>query len=153
MRDYDCKPVIDQYTYGYQWDVMAASRAATNQVWIVACNAIGNQEMRLQSSGLRVLYEFWGGSGLWAPSGKPLLQASRNDGSRSKMTNELLIIRNVDIQDRIKEARDKYGDYYQDFRYYKSPDATGSEGASGVIEIYRPIPDARAHSRMQSVED
>jgi hypothetical protein len=69
------------------------------------------------------------------------------------MTDELLIIHNVDIQDGTVSVRKKYGDYCQDFRYYRSPDPAGSEGASEVIEIYRPIPNARAHSRMQSLKE
>jgi predicted amidohydrolase len=152
MRDHAGNPIIDDYTYGYQWDVMAASRAATNQVWFVACNATGNQEMHLAKPGLRVLYEFWGGSGLWAPSGKPLLQASRNLGHTAEILDELMIIHNIDIQGGVAIARKIYGDYFQDFRYYRSPVRTMPGRESQIIEIYRPIPGARAHTRMRSME-
>jgi predicted amidohydrolase len=149
MRDYEGNPVIDYYTYGYQWDVMAAAMAATNQVWLIACNAMGNQEMHLQQPNLHIVYEFWGGSGLWAPSGKPLIQGSRNNGEPPEVSDELLVVHHIDIQGGIATARKNYGDYYQDFRYYQSPDPNGRQSTSEIVEIYRPIPGARAHTRMR----
>jgi len=67
-RDYPEMNVKTDTYYGYLWDVMMAATAATNQIWVIACNAVGVHAM----TGAR----FWGGSGIWAPSGLPLLQAS-----------------------------------------------------------------------------
>jgi predicted amidohydrolase len=142
MRGYEGKPIINKYGYGYQWNLMAAARAATNQVWFIACNAVGNQEMKLTAPE-EVYYEFWGGSGLWAPSGMNLLQASCNNGSLAAVPDELLVIHGIDIKGGVDSAKENYGDYYQDFRYYS--DST----EPGTIEIYRPVDDARAFSRMK----
>jgi predicted amidohydrolase len=76
------------------------SRSASNQVWTIACNAVGIHGI----SGAR----FWGGSGLWAPSGLTLLQASHFE-------EELLIVHNVDIQGQRKVELDDF-DYALDFR-------------------------------------
>jgi len=142
MRGYHCKPIINSYTYGYQWNLMAAARAATNQVWLIACNAAGNQEMNLKAP-KEVYYEFWGGSGVWAPSGMNLLQASCNKGNLAPVPDELLIVHGVDIRGGVASAKENYGDYRQDLRYYSD------SIDSGIIEIYRPVDEQRAFSRMK----
>jgi len=50
---------------------------------------------------------FWGGSGLWAPSGMRFLQASN-------INEELLIIRNVDIKGQKDKEQDRFN-YRVDF--------------------------------------
>jgi predicted amidohydrolase len=65
---------------------------------------------------------FWGGSGVWAPSGMKLLQASH-------FNEELLIVHNLDI----KGAREAEHD---DFNY-----------ALDFEEIYRPLENSRGFTR------
>ena len=142
MRDHHGKPIVKKYAYGYQWNLMAASRGATNQVWLIGCNAVGNQVMKLGKPE-EVYYEFWGGSGLWAPSGMNLLQASCNNGDLETVSDELLVIHGIDIQGGVDSSKENYGNYYQDFRYYS--DSTDP----GIIEIYHPIDGDRAFSRMR----
>jgi predicted amidohydrolase len=72
----------DQY-YGQLWDTCLAASSAQNQVWTIACNAVGKHGV----TGI----EFWGGSGVWAPSGIPLVQASH-------VHEELLVVHNLDIR-------------------------------------------------------
>jgi len=115
-RNYPNMNVKTDDYYGFIWDLMASSRAATNQVWVIACNAVGIHGI----SGDR----FWGGSGLWAPSGMKLIQASHYD-------EELLVIRNINIE-KEKQFEENDFDYYDDF-----------------IEIYSPIEGERAFTRMK----
>ncbi len=84
----------DHY-YGFLWDLMNSSKAAYNQVWALGANWVGLHQKSNEY--------FWGGSGIWAPSGMELLQASN-------INEELLIIRNLNI----KGQRDKEHD---DFNY------------------------------------
>jgi predicted amidohydrolase len=76
-----------------------AATAATHQVWVIACNAVGTHAR----SGAK----FWGGSGIWAPSGLCLVQASR-------IHEELLMVHNVDILSHREYERDEF-DYSVDF--------------------------------------
>ena len=115
-RDYSGMNVKTDHYYGFIWDSMASSRAATNQVWVIACNAVGTHKI----SGA----EFWGGSGLWAPSGMKLIQASHD-------SEELLIIHNVDIKKEKQLEEDDFL-YYQDF-----------------TEVYSPIEGKRAFTRVE----
>jgi predicted amidohydrolase len=101
-----CKKKNYQY-YGFQWDLMASDRAATNQIWLIAANAVGRQE--------KGGYEFWGGSGVWAPSGIKIVEASHEK-------EELLVVRNLPIEQDIDSEREKF-DYQDDFQ-----------------KVYRPIP-------------
>ena len=71
-----------------------------NQVWTIACNAVGRHGV----SGA----DFWGGSGVWAPSGIPLVQASN-------FRDELLVIRNLDIAGARQPELDDFN-YEFDFR-------------------------------------
>ena len=114
-RDYPGMNVEPDHYYGFIWDSMISSRAATNQVWVIGCNAVGTHGI----SGA----QFWGGSGLWAPSGMRLIEASHNN-------EELLVIHNIDIKKEKQFEEDDFW-YYRDF-----------------IEIYNPIEGKRAFTRV-----
>ena len=101
--------------YGDLWDMVMPAKSAINQVWTIACNAVG-------SHGITGA-QFWGGSGIWAPSGMALLQASR-------FNEELLIVHNVDLLGQREIEKDDFN-YKLDF-----------------TEIYRPIHGKRAFSRI-----
>lgn len=89
----------DEY-YGYLWDTVMAGSSAQNQVWTFACNAVGRHGV----TGVA----FWGGSGVWAPSGIPLVQASH-------FHDELLVVRHLDIRGGRQFELDDF-DYEFDFR-------------------------------------
>jgi predicted amidohydrolase len=95
-------------------DNVLAAASATNQVWTVACNAVGRHPI----SGA----VFWGGSGIWAPSGLKLIQASH-------FNEELLIVHNVDIAGARRQEKDDF-DYAFDFS-----------------EVYRPMEDGFGYTR------
>ena len=103
----------DQY-YGALWDSVMPASSATNQVWTIACNAVGNHGV----TGI----PFWGGSGIWAPSGICLIQASH-------VSEELVIVHNVDIQGAQESEKDDF-DYAFDFK-----------------QIYRPLEDGSTFTR------
>jgi len=123
--------------YGYQWDNMILARAMTNQISLIGCNTFGNQ-----NDGNRGDYKFWGGSGLWAPSGVNLAQVSVNDGV-SAVRDELLLLYNADLVGMVEAEREDFS-YYDDFRYY--PSATDP----GRIDIYKELDGLRAFTRMES---
>ncbi len=114
-RDYPRMNVKSDVYYGYLWDLMMPATAATHQIWTIACNAVGRH-------GITGAH-FWGGSGLWAPSGLPLVQASR-------VSEELLIIHNIDFKAQRQMELD-------DFHY-----------ALDFNSIYRPIHGKRAFTRI-----
>ena len=115
VRDYPGVNVGTDTYYGSLWDMLLPAVAAINQIWIIACNAVGRHEI----TGVR----FWGGSGLWAPFGLPLLQASH-------VNEELLVIHNADILGQRKVEVDDYN-YTLDFD-----------------SIYRPTHGKRAFTRI-----
>ena len=84
--------------------------SATNQVWTIACNAVGAHGVTGDS--------FWGGSGIWAPSGICLIQASR-------VSEELVIVHNVDIKGAQDSEKDDF-DYAFDFKQIYRPLEGGS---------------------------
>ena len=114
-RDYPGMNVGTDTYYGRLWDMLLPATAAMNQIWVIACNTVGRHEI----TGAR----FWGGSGLWAPSGLLLLQASH-------VNEELLVIHNVDTLGQRKVEAD-------DFNYTLDFDS-----------IYRPIHGKRAFTRI-----
>lgn len=116
VRAYPMMNIRTGQYYGYQWNLMAAARAATNQIWMIACNSVGEQH--------KGKYDFWGGSGLWAPSGIPLFQASNKE-------EQLCVLHQIDIQYEV-EAEDDAFDFYDSFR-----------------KVYRGIPKMRAFTRME----
>ena len=113
-RDYPGMNVRTHQYYGELWDAVMPAASATNQVWTIACNAVGTHG--ITGAG------FWGGSGIWAPSGMCLIQASNSN-------EELLIVHNVDVQAASEDEHDEF-DYAFDFK-----------------EIYRPLDDSRGFSR------
>jgi predicted amidohydrolase len=115
QREYPRMNVKTDVYYGYLWDLMMASQAAAHQIWVIACNAVGRHPI----SGA----EFWGGSGVWAPSGLPLVQASR-------INEELLIAHNMDIKAHREFEKD-------DFNY-----------ALDFSSIYRPVEGQRTFTRL-----
>ena len=114
-RDY---PAMSQRTdlyYGHLWDTVLAAFSATNQVWTIACNAVGRHGV----TGV----PFWGGSGIWTPSGLPLIQGSH-------FNEELLIVHNLDINGARETERDDF-DYAFDFS-----------------AVYQPLESSRSFTRM-----
>lgn len=105
FRDYPGMNVGTDTYYATLWDMILPAQAATNQVWVIACNAVGRHEI----SGA----EFAGGSGLWSPSGMKLVQASR-------FNEELLIVHNVDIHGQLKIEKDDFN-YALDFNAIYRP--------------------------------
>jgi len=114
-RSYQDVNIFTDMYYGYLWETLLASGSATNQVWTIACNSVGRHEISGEI--------FWGGSGLWAPSGINIVKASHYN-------EELLVIRNIDIKGLKKVETDDF-DYGLDFS-----------------EIYRPIEDKRTFTRI-----
>lgn len=113
-RDYPGMNVCTDLYYGELWNTVMSASSATNQVWTVACNAVGRHPI---SGAL-----FWGGSGIWAPSGLKLIQASNT-------AEELLVVHNVDFMEARRQELDDF-DYAFDF-----------------TEIYRPMEDGRGYTR------
>jgi predicted amidohydrolase len=99
-REYHYLNVRTDLYYGHLWDTVLAASSAQNQIWTIACNAVGRHGITGTS--------FWGGSGIWAPSGIKLLQASN-------ILEELLVIHNLDIKGAREFERADF-DYEFDFR-------------------------------------
>jgi predicted amidohydrolase len=114
-REYPGMNVGTDTYYGELWDMTMSAKSAINQVWTIACNAVGRHGV----TGV----QFWGGSGIWAPSGLKLVQASH-------FHEELLIVHNVDIQGQRKFEKD-------DFNY-----------ALDFEAIYRPVDGQRTFTRI-----
>lgn len=113
-RDYPGLNVRTDHYYGDLWDTVLAASAAINQTWVVACNAVGRHA-------ITGAY-FWGGSGIWAPSGLRLIQASH-------VNEELIIVHNLDVKGAREAER-------EDFAY-----------AIDFSEVYRPLEGSRAFTR------
>jgi len=90
---------IDDY-YQFIWNLMHAALAAHNQVWSIGANCVG----AFEKTGGR----FCGESGIWSPSGIPLVQASHEE-------EELLVIRNVEIRGHMRHQAKEHFDYRLDF--------------------------------------
>ncbi len=93
VRDYPHMNIRTDHYYGFIWDLMNASKAAYNQIWSLGVNWVGTHEKSMEY--------FWGGSGIWAPSGMKLLGGSN-------LKEELLIIRNVDIKQQRAAEQDDF---------------------------------------------
>ncbi len=113
-RDYPGLNIHTDHYYGDLWDSVLPAAAATNQTWVIACNAVGTHGVTGAT--------FWGGSGIWAPSGLELIRASNVD-------DELLVVHNLDI----KGARENE---HESFNF-----------AIDFSEIYRPLGDSKAYTR------
>ncbi|ADH85204.1 carbon-nitrogen hydrolase family protein [Desulfurivibrio alkaliphilus] len=111
VREYDRMNIMTDHYYGYLWNLMNSSKAAYNQVWSLAANAVGPHQVTGDY--------FWGGSGVWAPSGMKLIQASN-------ITAELILVRNLDLRGQRRKEQDDF-DYQIDFaRFFKPIEEEGS---------------------------
>jgi predicted amidohydrolase len=90
---------IDNY-YEYIWDLKHAALASHNQVWSIGCTCVGLFD--------RTNTYFAGGSGYWSPSGIPIFQGS-------KIYEELLILRNVDIRKHLRNQAKEDFNYELDY--------------------------------------
>lgn len=90
---------IDNY-YEYIWDLKHSALASHNQVWSIGCTCVGTFD--------RTKNAFVGGSGFWSPSGIPIFQGS-------KVYEELLILRNVDITKHLRNQATEDFDYSLDY--------------------------------------
>jgi predicted amidohydrolase len=113
-RDYSGMNVRTDHYYGDLWDFVMPASSATNQFWTIACNAVGRHGV----TGI----PFWGGSGVWAPSGMCLVQASR-------FNEELVIVHNLDVEGTRAAELDDFN-YAFDFK-----------------QIYRPLEGSRTFTR------
>jgi predicted amidohydrolase len=107
VREYAMMNTRTDHYYGFIWDLMNASKAAYNQVWSLGANWVGRHKKSREY--------FWGGSGVWAPSGMKLLQASN-------INEELLIIRNLDIKGQREKEKDEFNyriDFHEFYRNMK----------------------------------
>ncbi|MBA3327306.1 MAG: carbon-nitrogen hydrolase family protein [Solirubrobacterales bacterium] len=109
-RDYPGMNLRTDRYYGDLWDYVMPASSATNQVWTIACNAVGAHGVTGAP--------FWGGSGIWAPSGLCLIQASH-------VNEELVIVHNVDIEAATESEKDDF-DYGFDFKQIYRPLEEGS---------------------------
>jgi hypothetical protein len=111
LREYPRMNIMSDHYYGLLWDLMNASKSAYNQIWTVSVNMVGRHAVTGDY--------FWGGSGIWAPSGMKIIQASN-------ITEELILVRNMDIKDQWLKERDDFN-YQIDFaRFYKRMNDVGS---------------------------
>jgi predicted amidohydrolase len=115
-REYSMMNVRTDLYYGKLWDVVLAAASAQNQVWTIACNAVGQHGVTGEA--------FWGGSGVWAPSGLRLVQASH-------FLEELLIVRNLDIKGGRQFELDDFN-YEFDFREVYRPMEHGSVAEESI---------------------
>jgi predicted amidohydrolase len=99
-REYPLMNVRTDEYYGDLWDKLIAASSAQNQVWTIACNAVGRHEVTGAV--------YWGGSGVWAPSGLRLVQASNFE-------EELLLVHHLDIRGSREFERADF-DYEFDFK-------------------------------------
>ncbi len=111
VREYPWMNIKTDHYYGYLWDLMNSSKAAYNQIWSLAANAVGPHDITGDY--------FWGGSGIWAPSGLKLIQASN-------INTELILVRNLALRGQRSKEQDDFN-YHIDFaRFYKSIQEEGS---------------------------
>ncbi len=111
-REYPGMNVRTELYYGELWDSVLGAASAQNQVWTIACNAVGRHGITGDA--------FWGGSGIWAPSGIGLVQASH-------FNEELLVVHNVDIRGGRQFELDDF-DYEFDFhQVYRPIEGTAAE--------------------------
>ncbi len=111
LREYPRMNIMSDHYYGLLWDLMNASKAAYNQIWSLGANMVGRHAVTGDY--------FWGGSGIWAPSGMKIIQASN-------ITEELVLVRNVDIKGQRFKERDDFN-YQIDFaRFYTQMKEDGS---------------------------
>jgi N-carbamoylputrescine amidase len=100
VREYPLLNIkIDNY-YQFIWRLMHSALAAHNQVWSIGANCVGVFE----KTGGR----FCGESGVWSPSGIPLVHGSHEE-------EELIVIRNLEIRGHMRHQAKEHFDYRFDF--------------------------------------
>ncbi len=99
-RNYPMINVKNDHYYGYLWDILMPAMAAVNQSWVISCNAVGTHSISNA--------QFWGGSGIWAPSGLQMIQASHKE-------DELIVVHNIDLVGERQFEKDDF-DYSDDFK-------------------------------------
>lgn len=104
-REYPMMNMRTELYYGELWDSVLSAASAQNQLWTFGCNAVGRHGITGEA--------FWGGSGVWAPSGIRLVQASH-------FNEELLVVHNLDIRGGRQFELDDF-DYEFDFRQVYRP--------------------------------
>jgi predicted amidohydrolase len=97
-RRYSGLGIDENDYYGRLWELLIPAQAAAAQAWFFAANAVGSHAI----SGAT----FWGGSGVWAPSGLPLLRAAHD-------MEELLVLRHIPLVDESRRERADF-DYRAD---------------------------------------
>ena len=90
---------MDNY-YHFIWMLMHSALAAHNQVWSIGANCVG----AFEKTGGR----FCGQSGVWSPSGIPLVHASQEE-------EELIVIRNLEVHGHMRHQATEHFDYSLDF--------------------------------------
>lgn len=110
VREYPEMNVRTDHYYGFIWNLMNSSKAAYNQVWSLGANAVGAHDI----SGVH----FWGGSGIWAPSGLQLIQASN-------IKEEIIIIWNLDIKEQKYIEKDEFNYRFDFHKVYQKLETTG----------------------------
>jgi predicted amidohydrolase len=90
---------MDNY-YHFIWMLMHSALAAHNQVWSIGANCVGTFE----KTGGR----FCGQSGVWSPSGIPLVHASQEE-------EELIVIRNLEVRGHMRHQAKEHFTYSLDF--------------------------------------
>jgi len=100
VRDYPLLNVRLENYYQFIWRLMNSALAAHNQVWSIGANCVGVFE----KTGGR----FCGESGVWSPSGIPLVHASHEE-------EELIVIRNLDVKGHMRHQAKEDFDYSLDF--------------------------------------
>jgi predicted amidohydrolase len=97
-RSYPGLGIEETQFYGKQWEMLVPAQAALSQAWFFAANAVGRHGL----SGA----EYWGGSGVWAPSGLPLLRAAPGN-------EQLLVLRHIPLRAEVRRERAEF-DYRSD---------------------------------------
>ena len=110
IRQFPVAGSANIHYYGYLWETLSPAQAALSQSWFFAANAVGSHSISKDI--------FWGRSGIWAPSGLPVLRAANH-------AEELIILRHVHVA--VERQRER-----QDFDY------SADFAASGISEPYWP---------------
>jgi len=100
VRNYPLLNLRIENYYQFIWRLMHSALAAHNQVWSIGANCVGVFE----KTGGR----FCGESGVWSPSGIPLVHASNQE-------EELIVIRNLAIRGHMRHQAKEHFDYRLDF--------------------------------------
>jgi len=100
VRDYSLLGIRLNNYYQFIWRLMNSALAAHNQVWSIGANCVGVFE----KTGGR----FCGESGVWSPSGIPLVHASHEE-------EELIVVRNLEIRGHMRHQAKEDFDYSLDF--------------------------------------